>query len=191
MIMEADTSSVRGARDMTEYWECAEEIEQTKAPVLLVVKAVGTRPRHECVCGDGMAKSLYAIGCAGMITDGAVRDLAATRKTNFAVFATGTVSDHASIHYRRAKKPVTLSAVTIAGGDLLVGDSDGVVLVPPAYHRGLVEACLLSRDFESRVHTYWRRTDVGLADKKALATRLAQARDEACRKLVRDEGGRN
>ena len=69
-------------------------------------------------------------------------------------------------------------------GDLIIGDSDGVIKLPREYHAGIVEACLLTRDFESRVHTFWRRSDKSPAEKKELAIRLGGERDAKCRQLV-------
>src|ERR1043166_4552138 len=57
-----DSSTPEGAPELDEYWKQIEEIEDEDLPVVWVVKTVGSRPDHECVVGDGMAKLLAAAG---------------------------------------------------------------------------------------------------------------------------------
>jgi regulator of RNase E activity RraA len=74
-----------------------------------------------------------ALGLAGMVTDGMVRDTHESVATGLPVFAQGTTPNSpfkdgpADINV-----PVSCGGVTVQPGDILVGDVDGVVVVPRA-----------------------------------------------------------
>ena len=85
------------------------------------------------VTGDlllGVAKNR---GVAGFVTDGLVRDLADLEALGLPVFAAGVTPDSPG---RRGPGTVGLPIVcggrTVATGDLVIGDRDGVVIVPRA-----------------------------------------------------------
>ena len=67
---ELDSSTPHNQAAMEPYLRQLDQICQTEEPVIWAVKTVGTRPDHECVLGDGMAKTLDAAGCIGVVTDG-------------------------------------------------------------------------------------------------------------------------
>ena len=71
-------------------------------------------------------------GILGLITNGAVRDSDAIRGMNYPVFC-GGVQIHGTIKERRGNvgDSVTLGNVTVATGDFVVADSDGIVLIHP------------------------------------------------------------
>src|SRR5882672_5678880 len=69
---EMDSSTPEGEPNFVKYYEQLEQIAAMEEPVIWVVKTVGSRPDHECILGDGMAKELYSAGCIGAVTDGGV-----------------------------------------------------------------------------------------------------------------------
>jgi regulator of RNase E activity RraA len=82
--------------------------------------------------GGLMGTAMAARGYAGAIIDGGVRDVAYLRKIGFPVFATGIVPSTSVHHYRFAGSQiaVTCDGVVVKPGDIIVADSDGVVVVP-------------------------------------------------------------
>lgn len=82
--------------------------------------------------GGLMATTLKARGFAGAVVDGGVRDLPQIGKLRFPVFARSTAPSTTVNHFRFAggNVPVTIGGVTIAPGDIVVADLDGVVVVP-------------------------------------------------------------
>lgn len=84
--------------------------------------------------GGLMGTAMAAREYAGAVIDGGVRDTAYLRKIGFPVYATGVVPSTSVGHYRFASsdKPVLCGGVTVAPGDIIVADQDGVVVVPRA-----------------------------------------------------------
>ncbi len=72
-------------------------------------------------------------GIRGVVLDGAARDVDATSRLNFPVFARG-VSIKGTTKRQRGSlnKPITIGDVHVCPGDIVVGDVDGVVVVPLA-----------------------------------------------------------
>lgn len=84
--------------------------------------------------GGLMGTAMASRGYSGAVIDGGVRDVAYLRKIGFPVFATGIVPSTSVHHYRfgGAQMPVQCGGVTVNAGDVIVADSDGVVVVPRA-----------------------------------------------------------
>lgn len=84
--------------------------------------------------GGLMGTAMAARGYAGAVIEGGVRDVAYLRKIGFPVFATGIVPSTSVHHYRfaGAQIPLQCNGVPVNPGDIVVADSDGVVVVPKA-----------------------------------------------------------
>lgn len=72
-------------------------------------------------------------GIRGLVLDGSVRDVDAIARLNFPVFA-GGVSIKGTTKRKRGElnRPITIGGVGVNPGDYVVGDTDGVVIVPAA-----------------------------------------------------------
>jgi regulator of RNase E activity RraA len=84
-----------------------------------------------------MALSFSLRGCSGVVTDGAIRDADEFEETGLPVFCSFTtpLAPMGRWHYTSLDVPVDLPGqsavrVTVRPGDYLVGDRDGVVVVP-------------------------------------------------------------
>ncbi|MBO0684891.1 MAG: RraA family protein, partial [Candidatus Dormibacteraeota bacterium] len=71
-----------------------------------------------------------ALGCAGAITDGCVRDLKEVRELGFHFFARGPGVSHAYVHVSSVGEPVTIGGLRVTPGDLVHADQHGVLLIP-------------------------------------------------------------
>jgi len=90
---------------------------------------------HEvALMGELSAQTLAARGVLGYVVDGGSRDTDLVLQQGFPVFCSFlTPSDIVERWIPdRYGEPVTIGAVTIATGDYLLGDRDGVVIVPRA-----------------------------------------------------------
>jgi len=89
--------------------------------------------------------SFYAatIGTAGMVIDGAIRDVAEIRERTYPLYARG-------VNHRGPYKdgpgainvPVTVGGMVVNPGDIVVGDQDGLVAFAPALTAGVIEKAL-------------------------------------------------
>ena len=93
----------------------------------------------------GGIMSLYAakIGLAGLVIDGAVRDVAEIRQREFPLFA----RDHT---HRGPYKdgpgeinvPVSIDGMIVMPGDVIIGDDDGLLAFPPQEAATLIDKAL-------------------------------------------------
>ena len=84
--------------------------------------------------GGLMGTAMRARNFSGAVIDGGVRDVAYLNKIGFPVYALGIVPSTSVHHYRfaGANVPVHCDGVEVQGGDIIVADADGVVVVPRA-----------------------------------------------------------
>jgi 4-hydroxy-4-methyl-2-oxoglutarate aldolase len=82
--------------------------------------------------GNLMATAAVERGMAGMVLDGAIRDLWDVRRMGLTVYARSKSPRTAVGHYATVAKnvPVECAGVTVRPGDIVVADEDGVVVVP-------------------------------------------------------------
>lgn len=90
--------------------------------------------------GDILALRAETRGAAGIVTDGAVRDSAALAAVDLPIYCAAT---HPAVLGRRhvpwdIDVPIACGTALVQPGDVLVGDTDGVVVVPPGLATELV-----------------------------------------------------
>jgi len=84
--------------------------------------------------GELLSTASRARGAAGCVTDGMVRDVRAIRALRFPVFHGGIAPLDSKGRGKVAEidVPIRCGGVAVAPGDLIVGDADGVIVVPQA-----------------------------------------------------------
>ncbi len=110
-------------------------IEAVPAGAFVVIDARGEQGAGPL--GDIFVARLKALGAVAAVSDGPIRDLAETRPLGFPLFCTGAVAPPsiARLTFADWQVPVGCGKVAVIPEDILVGDEDGVVVVP----RGLAE----------------------------------------------------
>ena len=95
--------------------------------------------------GELLSTAARARGAAGCLTDGFVRDIRQIRTMAFPVYHAGIAPLDSKGRGKVAEidVPIHVAGVAVQPGDLVVGDADGVIVVPQA-----VEARVLERAFE-------------------------------------------
>lgn len=99
--------------------------------------------------GEIMAQECAARGVAGVVIDGAVRDVPGLRSQGLPVFARG-VTPRVGTNRRLGQTQVSISCggVVVAPGDIVFGDDNGVVVIPQGGIAGLVSALDALQDKE-------------------------------------------
>lgn len=94
--------------------------------------------------GDILALRAQARGAAGVVTDGGVRDYPEVAGIDLPVFARGP---HPAVLGRKhvpwdTDLTIACGGATVQPGDIIVGDDDGVVVIPPHLALQVAEAAL-------------------------------------------------
>jgi 5-oxopent-3-ene-1,2,5-tricarboxylate decarboxylase/2-hydroxyhepta-2,4-diene-1,7-dioate isomerase len=105
--------------------------------------------------GDILAIRANAAQAAGIVTDGAVRDYDAVAAVGLSVFSKGA---HPAVLGRKHVAwdydiTIACGGATVQPGDIIVGDSDGVVVIPPALAEEVVDAALAQEEEDGWVAT--------------------------------------
>ena len=108
-----------------------EAISKAQKGDILVIDAKGNTNR--AVAGDFVMQLAQGVGVQGFVVDGVIRDLAAARDIDFPVFALGTTVAAGNKNGGGAVGvPVSVGGVVVETGDIIIGDIDGVIVVPKA-----------------------------------------------------------
>ncbi|GAA5026564.1 fumarylacetoacetate hydrolase family protein [Microbacterium fluvii] len=103
--------------------------------------------------GDILAIRAHAQGAAGIVTDGGVRDADAVTAVGIPVYTAGA---HPAVLGRRhvpwdADLTIACGGTAVQPGDVIVGDRDGVIVIPPGIVEEVVDAALAQEDEDAWV----------------------------------------
>jgi regulator of RNase E activity RraA len=106
---------------------------------VLVIDGEGCTDR--ALIGEIMKNVAQSRGIVGAVIDGAIRDVAAFRRDGFPCYARavchrGPYKDGPG----EINVQVTVGGMIVNPGDLIIGDDDGVVAIPPKEARAVAEA---------------------------------------------------
>lgn len=112
--------------------------------------------------GDILAQYFASRGAVGAVVDGAVRDRDEIRRQGFPVWSRAvTPAGPWKNGPGSVGGSVAIGGVVVSPGDIVVGDSDGIVTVP--LRRAVEVAAELSRvaEFENRMHEQGKQDSTG------------------------------
>lgn len=122
----------------------------------------------------GDVLSLYAqqVGLAGLVVNGGVRDSQEIISMGFPVFSRSvSIKGTGKYHPGGVKVPVLCAGVTVQPGDIVVGDADGIVVVPAQDLRRAVELSE-AREVKEQAMRSQLRDGASLVDLMGLRERL-------------------
>jgi len=113
--------------DRMDWWSY---VESAPGPRVLVLQDIDPAPGLGALVGEIHATIGQALNCAGCVTNGAVRDLAAVESLGFPLFSRRVSVTHAYAHIVDFGKPVEIGGTVFQPGDLVHGDRNGVHIIP-------------------------------------------------------------
>jgi regulator of RNase E activity RraA len=107
-------------------------IEDMPEGVIAVADAMGVNDAG--IFGDILCARIAMRKVTGLITDGAVRDLAGVLATNLPVWASGAAAPPsvAGLTFVGWQEPIGCGGVAVFPNDVIVADADGAVVIPAA-----------------------------------------------------------
>jgi regulator of RNase E activity RraA len=104
------------------------------------------------IFGDILCARIKQRGVAGLVTDGAVRDMAGVLNTGLSVWCGGAAAPPsvASLTFVNWQEPIGCGGVSVYPDDVVVADDDGAVLIPAA----LVEEVARVAPEQERMETW-------------------------------------
>jgi 4-hydroxy-4-methyl-2-oxoglutarate aldolase len=135
-----------GASLTVEGLKAIQMLEQS--PPGSVIVACSDANADFAVFGPTFATLAKARGLAGFVVDGAMRGLSDLRRIGVPVFARGVVPGSAGGHYRldAVNVPMSCAGVDVSPGDIVVGDEDGVAVIPKAVANDAIARARALRD---------------------------------------------
>jgi 4-hydroxy-4-methyl-2-oxoglutarate aldolase len=113
---------------------------------------------HSAVVGDNVAIMAKRKGIAGLVVDGMMRDLAGLLPVGIPLFCRGiTPNSCVRSGPGRVGFPVVVGGLTVSSGDVVIGDRDGIVIIPQTDLDRLLP--IIAKVLEAEVSTQKRIRD--------------------------------
>jgi len=120
----------------------------------VLVADMGGKVADSVVAGDNLAVAVFQRTGNGFVVDGGIRDRDGIEPEGYPVYARGThPSIFGDLMLAGVNIPVRIGDVTVVPGDVIVGDTEGVSVVPPHLAQMLADKAELIRVIDD-----WRKS---------------------------------
>ena len=158
-----------GARDNLAALAALDLIEPGDVLIVATQGFTGT-----ATLGDNMARIAQLRGAVAVVTDGMVRDAAEIVALGLPCFCRGITPNSAfPSGPGEVGLPLALGEVAVDAGDLVMGDRDGVVIVPQAQIAAIAERLETVAALEAEMHAKIARGEI-----RSLLDRWPELRDQ-------------
>jgi len=152
-------------------------LEHIKPGDVIVIATGGARER--AVIGDLLAGFAYNSGAIAIVTDGVIRDCEQLDAMGKPVFAAGvTPVGPVGEGNVGIGVPITFGAQQICSGDVIVGDADGIVVVPQARLASAAEELAAIATTEDGMEAQFKAGETGPEQSAAMKAGFTTARLE-------------
>lgn len=128
-----------------EYWRYVLSVPE---PRVSVGQDIGPTPAAGSVWGEIQANIHVALGCQGLVIEGAVRDLTPLEALAYPCFAREVTVGHSYAHFVDFGQTVRVGDVLVHSGDLIFADLHGVLVIPHEAAPLIEAACRRIVDIE-------------------------------------------
>ncbi|MGG3888194.1 RraA family protein [Metabacillus fastidiosus] len=113
-------------------------IRESKPGDVLVIDTKGDTYRG--IAGDFVVGMAQTLGVNALVVDGAVRDVLGIKELNFPVFCKGiAVAASGKAGVGEINVPISCGGQPVHPGDMIVGDANGVVVIPQAIEQEVLK----------------------------------------------------
>ncbi len=112
--------------------------------------------------GDVVFSRILTRGAAGLVTDGGVRDGRKVAEYGYPVYAGGstpTIGEPSVLPYE-VNEPVQCGGVLVWPGDVILGDEDGVVVLPSQLAEEIYDECVRHDEIEQAILEHTQREGI-------------------------------
>jgi regulator of RNase E activity RraA len=111
----------------TDWWDYVQSLPK---PHIIVAQDIASHPGLGALIGEVHFNIERALGCVGIVTNGAVRSVPTAEALGFQIFAGNVSVSHAYTHIVEFGTPVEVDGLKVNSGELLHGDQHGVQSIP-------------------------------------------------------------
>lgn len=161
-------------------------LEMAKPGDVIVVDAAGDM--NQGMLGDIMVALAKKRGVAGYVVDGIVRDLRGMRHySDVPVFARGLTPRGPWFDGPgEINVPISCGGVVVNPGDIIIGDEDGVIVIPPAYAEIVAKEARVIEDRDplwlSQIEQYGKKLGMEWLDETITAKKFVIHQGSYCKK---------
>ncbi|MBS1694636.1 MAG: 4-carboxy-4-hydroxy-2-oxoadipate aldolase/oxaloacetate decarboxylase [Actinobacteria bacterium] len=167
-------------------WMIHVAVEQCRQGDVVVVAP--ETPSEHGYFGELLATALASRGVRGLVIDAGCRDIAELAAMKFPVWSK-CVSAQGTVKHRlgSVNVPVTCAAARVEPGDVVIGDDDGVVIIPRARAAAVLAEARAREAKEARSRERYQRGELSLdvhamrADLERLGLRYVDYQQDATR----------
>jgi regulator of RNase E activity RraA len=121
--------AVSGPSYMQKRLEYLDYVASAPRPSVVLIEDLDDPPGYGAFWGEVQTNVHKALDCLGTVTNGSVRDIAATAE-GFQMLAGAVGPSHAYVHVVEFGVPVNIHGMAAKSGDLIHADRHGAVVVP-------------------------------------------------------------
>jgi regulator of RNase E activity RraA len=149
----------------SDFWKRILEIPE---PRVVVMQDLDQPVGVGAYFGEVQSTIHLRLGCAGVVTNGHVRDLDEVHGMGFHYFAGGVCVSHAYVHLVDFGAPVKVGGTLVRTGDLIHADKHGVLVVPTEVAHDVPAAAAKVAEREQRIIGHCKSPDFSIDELKRL-----------------------